>query len=160
AETLPVETGLEGDDVTGDELAGRAGEPGALVHLEADAVTEAVEEAAIEHLARCLRQLGRVARRLEHIAHEPEDVLPGDPGARRRERAVECSFYEPVVLDDLARRLADDEGAGHVRVARGLLVPGEQIDDDRLAGGDRAEAHLVADCTLRAGSDDELVGDG
>src|SRR6266536_1718574 len=110
AEALPVETGLERDDVTGDEVARSAAEPGRLVHLEADAVAEPVEEAVVEHLARGLRELRRVARVLEHLADESEDVHPRDAGPGRLERAVERLLNEPVVLDDLVRRLADDVG--------------------------------------------------
>src|SRR3954451_9061318 len=51
AVAVPVDPGLDGDDVPRDELAGRATQRGLLVDLEADAVAERVVEAVLEDLA-------------------------------------------------------------------------------------------------------------
>src|SRR5205807_132524 len=63
-----IQAGLERDHVSGDEIVADDRQPRALVHLEADAVAEPVEEAAVEHLARLLRQLRRIPVLGEEVA--------------------------------------------------------------------------------------------
>ena len=87
-------------------------------------------------------------------------LAAGDPGLDRRDRALERFLAEPVVLRQLLGHLADDEDARHVREAAGLAVAREKVEADRLTGGDRARAHVVADGRLGAVRDDELVGKG
>ena len=81
--------------------------------------------------------------------------LPGDAGADRGDRLVEGLLDEPVVLDELLGRLADDVGPRHVGVAGGVAVLRPEVDDDRLSRRDRPGAHLVADSALGAVGDDE-----
>src|SRR5436853_3215927 len=58
-----IEPGLDGDDVARDErLLRQQSHAGLLVHLEADAVAEPVEEPVDERLARGLRPLRGLAR--------------------------------------------------------------------------------------------------
>src|SRR5262249_2586124 len=154
-----VEAGLDRDDVSGHEGIA-AGDPhaGLLVHLEADAVAQTVEEALLQNLARLLRELGPVPVLLEELARADVDVAPRDAGLDRFEGVVERLPAEPVVLDELTGRLADHVGPGHVRKARRLAVTRPQVDDDRLAGHDPAGAHLVPDRALGTVRDDELVG--
>src|SRR2546425_522270 len=69
-----VEPGLDGDDVAGDEgLLRDAPHARRLVHLEADAVAERVEEAVLERLAWRLRALRGLARRFEDVAGDVEE---------------------------------------------------------------------------------------
>src|ERR671910_1232856 len=159
AELRLVEPRLERDHVADLDRAGVAGEPRSLVDLEPDAVAEPVVEAAVEHLALLLRELCRVARLVEDVAHPLEDLASGGPRLDVFERPVERRLDEPVVLDELLRRLADTERAGHVGVAAGLAVAREEVEHDRLAGRGRAGAEVVAERRLRAVGDDHLVGD-
>src|SRR5215211_9250623 len=79
AEALPVETGLERDHVAGDELlfADQA-HARLLVHLEANAVPEAVVEAFVEHLSLLLSALRRQSLRLEDLAADLVNGLAVD----------------------------------------------------------------------------------
>src|SRR4051812_13213140 len=66
--------GLDGDDVPGHErLPARAPERGGLVDLEADAVTEAEEEAVAQRLPGRLRALRGMPGGLEDIAGHAVD---------------------------------------------------------------------------------------
>src|SRR5579863_2116602 len=79
AEAPAVETRLDGDDIAGDELfAPGHAQARLFVHLEADAMAEAVEEAVLEWLVRHLRALGHVARRFEDVARSVEEGSAGD----------------------------------------------------------------------------------
>src|SRR4029077_17604817 len=89
-----------------------------LVHLEADAVPETVDEALFEDLARLLGHLRLVAVLLEQLARADEELTAGHARLDRAESILECLQAELLVLDDLLRRLADDVRAGHVRKAR------------------------------------------
>src|SRR4051812_21985336 len=152
-----VEPGLDGDDVARDELARRAPEPGLLVHLEPDAVAEAVEETVLQHLPRLLRELRREAVLVEELADRPVQLAARDSGLDPRHRQLERLRAQVLVADELRVGGADDEGPRHVRVAAGLAVAREEVEDDRLARRDRAVAHLVADRGLGAVRDDELL---
>src|SRR5262249_22089354 len=128
-----VEARLDGDDVAGDEVGAHSAEARLLVHLEADAVPERVEEAVLEHLAGRLRELRRVTVGLEQLAGLAMEVGAADAGPNARDRPVERLTAEPVVLDELRGRLADDVGARQVREAGGLAVAREEVDQHRLA---------------------------
>ena len=106
------------------------------MHLEADAVAKGVVEALEERLARTLRELRRIAGLLEDAASDLVQLAAGDTRAHRRERTLERGKAEPVVLDELRRRLADAERARRVGIAAGFAVAREDVDDDRLAGPD------------------------
>src|SRR5919197_4154784 len=67
-----VQAGLDRDHVTGNEIVPVSSHIRELVHLEADAVAEAVEEAVLEHLAGLLAQQSLVAGMLEVLAHRLE----------------------------------------------------------------------------------------
>src|SRR5262245_2455167 len=97
AEAGAVEPRLDREHVTGDELvvAGHA-EHRLLVHLEADAVAERVEEAAVERLALGLRPQGRIARALEDVADAVEHRLAGHARADRLARVLERLAGETV----------------------------------------------------------------
>src|SRR3954454_2740985 len=82
AHARAIEAGLDRDHVADDEIVTAAGHRGRLVHLEADTVTEPVEEAAREHLAGLLRQLCRIAVRVEHLACDLHQLPPIDAGLR------------------------------------------------------------------------------
>ncbi len=153
------EPGLHRHHVTGDERRGRS-EPHArvLVHLQADAVAEPVEEALLERLAEILRQQRLVAVLGEQLARRAVELVARGAAAHAGDRLVERPLDEPVVLDELLGRLAHAVRAGHVGVAAGLAVLGPEVDDDRLAGRDRAGAHVVTDRALPAVGDDQLVG--
>ena len=79
-----------------------------LVHLEPDAVPEAVEEAAVEHLARLLRELRRMAVLLEEVGGDLHQRAAVDAGLHGGDDAVERLLAEAVPLDELRRRLADE----------------------------------------------------
>src|SRR5438034_1292550 len=108
-------------------------------------------------VGRLLGEQRRETVLLEDVTGEAVQVLAGNPGLDGRNRAVERLAAEPVVLAQLVGRLADHEGAGHVRVAAGLAVAREEVEADRLVRRDRAGAHVVADRRLGAVRDDELV---
>src|SRR5262249_21488372 len=154
-----VEPGLESDHVAVDEVAGIAAQPGLLVNLEADAVPEAVEEAVLEHLAVTLVQTGGIARLVEEFRDEHVDVTARDARLDGLAGALECLEDQRVVGDELLGRLAHREGSGHVRVARGLPVARPEVENDRLARLDLAGTHLVADRSLGAVGDDELLAE-
>ena len=61
--------------VPGDSSEGRR-----LVHLEADPVSERMEEALLEHLSRRLAALRRQAGPLVRLAREPVQLLACRPG--------------------------------------------------------------------------------
>src|SRR5689334_4077941 len=58
---LAVEPRLDRDDIAGDEIVVHAAHVRPLVHVEADAVPEPVEEPVLEHFAVVLGALGRIA---------------------------------------------------------------------------------------------------
>src|SRR5262249_40639300 len=79
AEAGVVEAGFDGDDVAGDErVTARHSHPRLLVHLQPDAVPEAVNEAVLEHLARLLAQRRAIAVLLEELARPDEDLAALD----------------------------------------------------------------------------------
>ena len=119
------------------------------MHLEPDPVAEPVVEAVLEHLARRFESCVGWPASWKRSQTSRKTSAPGDPGADRLERPVERLLAERVVPDDLLRRLADDERARHVRVARRLDVPRPEVDHDRLARADLPGAHVVADRALR-----------
>ena len=149
AETLAVEAGLDGEHVAGDDLLSNPPEAGELVHLESDAVPETVEEALLQHLPGHLRKLGLEALGLEELADRPMRLGAPDPGADGRIGEVEPLANERVIADELLGRLAQAEGAGHVRVTAGGGIAREEVDDDRLALADRPGSRLVADGRVR-----------
>ena len=154
-----VEPGLDGDDVACEELRPRQPpHAGRLVHLEADAVAEPVEEPVTERLAGLFRPQRRLARRLEDVAREVEDGARVDAGPNLGDGLVESLLAEPMPLANVVGHVADDEGASHVRVDGGRVVAREDVDDERRVRRDRPGAHLVTDGALRAGRDDVLVG--
>src|SRR5579864_7346716 len=159
AVTRAIEAWLERDHVAGDEVVSDDRQPRAFVHFEADAVAEPVEEAAVEHLARLLRQLRGVAGRGEDIAGDLHEVASVHAGFRRLGRPVERLLAQPVVLADLVGNISDDVGPRHVGVDGRLGVARPQVEDDWLAGRDHAGSHVVPDGALGAVRDDELVGD-
>src|ERR671918_2211505 len=69
AEAFAVEARFDGEHVAGHDLVAVPAQAGQLVHLEADAVAEAVEEALLEHLPWGLRELGGIAVPLEELAN-------------------------------------------------------------------------------------------
>src|SRR5438067_1876470 len=87
---LSVGARLERDDVAGDQLVvAGAAEARVLVHVQADAVAETVEEAVAKDRPRLLRALRRVPRGLVHVTGRLPDGLPARPGARRAARRLE-----------------------------------------------------------------------
>src|SRR5436305_1465016 len=112
-----------------------------LVHLEADAVAEAVEEAADEDLAGSFVQLRLVAVLVEEVTHHHHQVAAVDARLRRCRRLLERLLAEAVVLAQLVARRADDVRARHVRVHAGLAVAWKEIEDDRLVRQQLAGAH-------------------
>ena len=84
---------------------------------------------------------------------------PGTPGLIASIASSSAGLHEHLVVDELLRRLADDEGARHVGEAAGLAVARPDVDDDRLTLGDPPVTPFVADRALRAVRDDGLVGD-
>src|SRR5215218_3149889 len=116
AVALAVQAGLDRDDVAGDErLVTEQPEVRRLVHLEAHAVPEAVEEPLVERLAGLLRPLGLLARLLEDVARDLEELETRDARLDRIDRAVDGLLDEAMPLDDLLVRLADHECPRHVR---------------------------------------------
>ena len=97
---------------------------------------------------------------MEEIADCLVHLPPVDPGPDHGDGAVERLPDQRLVLADLVRRLADDEGARHVGVAAGRLVDREEIEEDDVVGADRTRAHVVPDRGLGAVRDDRLVGRG
>src|ERR671937_353943 len=79
-----VQAWLDRDHVTGNEVVPVSPHVRELVHLEADAVAEAVEEAVLEHLAGRLAQLGLVTSLLEVLAHLLKELAPVDAGLHAR----------------------------------------------------------------------------
>ena len=142
-----------------EKLVARPEDVRALVHLEADPVARPVEEAAVDDLAGLLRQRRRVPVLGEEVADQPHEVEAVDARPGRRRGAVEGLLREAVVLAQLLRDVSDDVRARHVGEDRGLAVAREDVEDDRLAGQDRAGAHVVPDRPLRAVGDYELVGE-
>jgi hypothetical protein len=67
------------------------------VHLQADAVAEAVVEAVLEYLAVALVQSGRIALLVEALAGQDVDVAARDARLDRRERPLEDLVDELVV---------------------------------------------------------------
>src|SRR5437763_12506334 len=97
AVALPVEAGLDRDDVAGDELlVGDEAEVRLLVHLEPDSVAEPVEEPVGERLACLLRALRGLARGLEDLARAVEDRLAVRTRADLGDRAIERLLAQPV----------------------------------------------------------------
>ena len=159
ADRRVVAARLDRDDVAGDErAAGQQPHVRAFVHLEADAVPEAVEEPAVEHLAGRLRALGRIPGGLVHLAGSVEDRPAVDARADERRRRVERRLGQRVPLANLVRHRPGDDRAGHVGEAGGRIVARPEIEDDRVAEPDRAVAHLVAGRALRSRRDDEVLG--
>src|SRR4029079_6500379 len=115
------------------------------MHLEPDPVAERVVEAVLEHLAGLLRAQRRVAVLLEDVARDLEQVGAGDYRLRRGDRAVEFLLAELVPLEQLVRRRADHEHAGHVGETARVAVAREEVEADRLAREDRARAPVCAD---------------
>ena len=121
-------------------------------------MAEPVEEAVRERLARLLRALRRLARRLVDLARAVEDCATVGPVLDLGKRAVERLLRQPVPLAHVVRHVADDERARHVAEHERLVVTRPDVDHDRHPGLDRPRAHVVADGALRPGRDDEVVG--
>ena len=79
------------------------------MHLEPDAVAEAVEEALLEHLARLLRELRLVPVLLEELADGAVRLGARDAGPDGRVRDVECLAPRLVIANELFRRLAENK---------------------------------------------------
>ena len=121
-----------------------------LVHLEADAVAERVEEALLERLARLLRALRRIAGGLEDLAaSRRRPTAPVTPGRMSVDGALEGLLAEAVPLGELVGNVADDERARHVGAAGRLVVARPEVDHDRLArarSGPSPRWWPIADC--------------
>src|SRR4051794_10144983 len=156
AVALAVGARLERDDVAHDQLVTRAAEPRLLVHVEADAVAQTVEEPIAEDLPVRLRPLCRNAGLLVDLARDVVDLATmrarTDGCARRLERLL-C---QPVPLGELAGDLADRERARHVRIARRLVVDRPDVDDDRRALTQGAGARVVTDSARGTRGDDDI----
>src|SRR5882762_4087295 len=158
---LAVAPGLDRDHVAGLQRQLRSeAHAGLLVHLEPDAVTEPVEEAFGEGLALLLRALCRLAGRLEDLARAVEDRAAVRAVLDLGDRAVERLLRERVPLLYVLRHVADDVRARHVAEHERLVVARPDVDHDRHTGPDRPRPHVVADRSLRARSDDEVVRSG
>src|SRR5438128_2075195 len=155
APATAVETGLEGDDIPGDELLSDPRQARLLVDLEADAVPERVEVAVLDDLSGLLVQQRLVAFAMERLARDREHLGASRTGLDRGERRVERLLAEPVVPAQLVGHLADAERTRHIGEARGLSVLGPEVNHDRLPGLNLAGAHIVPDRRLRAVRDDE-----
>src|SRR5205823_9102335 len=102
AEPGPVETGLDREDLAALQLfVPDHAEHGQLVHLEADAVAERMEEALLERLPLALRALRRLAGRLEDLAAALVDGLAGDTRAQVLLGPVERLLAEAMPLHQL-----------------------------------------------------------
>src|SRR5262245_16531807 len=154
-----VEPGLDRDHVALDQLARIAAEPGLLVHLQPDPVSEAVVEAVLEHLAVTLVQPGRVALLVEALAGQHIDVAARDTWPHSFQRQLKHLVDEALVRRQLLGRLPDHERSGHVGVAGRRAVTRPEVQDDRLVRFDLAGSHLVADGRLGPVRDDELVAE-
>src|SRR5690348_11115720 len=87
AVALPVAARLDGDHVARPQLLlGGAAHTRGLVHLEADAMPEAVEETLVERLPRFLRALRQLPRRFEDLARSVEDRTAVDAVLDLRDR--------------------------------------------------------------------------
>ena len=118
-----VDAGLNGHDVAGLQRGGaRRGEPRALVHLEPDAVPEAVAEV-----------LG-VPGRVDDLARDGIDVAAGRPRAHRGQRLLLSALDELVDLAVAEVKLAGGERPRAVRAVAVELAP--PVDDDQGALGD------------------------
>src|SRR5436305_184846 len=159
AVAVAIQAGLDRDHVALDELPGVAAQPGLLVHFQADAVAQAVEEPVLEDLAVALGQARRVGRLVEELAREHVDVAARDARLHRLDRSLERFVNVLVVGGELLGRLADHERARHVGVAGRLSVARPEVEHDRLVRLDLPGTHLVADRGLGAMGDDELVAE-
>src|SRR5262245_55261934 len=122
APAAAVEPGLERDDVSGQQFVACARQARLLVNVEADAGAERVEVPALDDFPGLLVQHRLVTGAVEGLARDGEDFRSRRAGAHRLERAVERLLDEPLVVDELLRRLADAVRARHVREAGGLGV--------------------------------------
>ena len=136
AERRVIEAGLERDHVAGDELPARhAAQVRPLVHLEADAVAEPVEEAAVAapRPSVFVRWVSYpAASKTSHAAAKTVPAL--DAGARRapsRRRAPPSSAR--CHSRTCSEAGADDERPGHVGETRRGAVARPEVEDDRLA---------------------------
>jgi hypothetical protein len=127
------------------------------VHLEADAVPEAVEEPVGERNAVLLRAGRLLARRLEDLARPVEDVLAARAVPDLGDRAVERLLAQSVPRGHVLRHVTDDERARHVAVDVRGVVARPDVDHDRHPRLDRAGAHVVPHRALRPRRDDEVV---
>jgi hypothetical protein len=129
------------------------------VDVQADAVAEPMRVAVDDRLAGRLGPLCRPAGGLEGLArggvHGGAVRTGPDDGVRRRERVTAQAPHLPQRLGRL--RTARHERPRHVGPAPRPAVAGEQVHDDRLAGGERALAHLVIRGALWAGRDHRVV---
>ena len=98
-----------------------------------------------------------VARVLEDLADELVEL----PAVRTRPDlgggAAERLLHEPVPFLHLGRRVAEEVRPRHIRVAGGLLVLREEVEDDQLVRPDLAGAAVVADRRLRAVRHDHVA---
>ena len=138
----------------------RAAESRTLVDLEPDAVAEAVVVAVAQDLAVGLRQLRRLARGDVGLARAAEDRVRVGARPHLGIDELERPLRQlPVLLQlGVGRAAAGDERARHVGPAARLAVARPDVDDHRLARGDRAGADLVAVRRLRAVRDDHVAG--
>ena len=157
---MSVEAGLDGDHVARHELVSQAAEPGSLVDREADPVAGPVVEAVLQNLSLGLVQLRRKSMVVEEVADEPMHVLAVHPRTDLCDREVERLLHELLVRPDLVGGLAHDEDSGHVRIAGGLTVDREQVEQHDLVDSDLARTHVVPHRGLRAVRDDRLFSRG
>jgi len=125
------------------------------VHLEAEAMAGAVEEAD----GALGRVLGLVAAGREDLDALGVDTAAVDAGADRLERG---ELRGADGGDERAlgvAGLAAEKGARHVPVVTGFADPREDIDDDQLVGAQRTRAALVRVARLVAAGGDGVERD-
>src|SRR5918996_3472262 len=96
---------------------------------------------------------------VEELADRPVELLPGDTRPNLPAGEIERLAAEPVVADELLRRLAETKGPRHVGIAAGLGVSRVEVGHDRLAWHDGTVARLVPNRGLSAVRGDDDVGD-
>ena len=107
---------------------------GRLVHLEADAVAEAVEEALGRAPRRPSSCAGSDSPRPRRRRRRLEDRAALDAGADQRgRRSSSAVLGERVPLAHLIRHRPGDDRAGHVGEAGGGIVAGPEVEDDGVA---------------------------
>ena len=155
---MAIEARLDRDDIARNELLTEHPYGGRLVDLEADTVPEPVVEAVPQHFSLGLGELCRKAPLGEELGDEAVDSAPVHTGLDLRDRELERLTTQAVPLPNLVRDVADHERARQIRIAGGLEVDREEVEQDDVVRGDLAGPHVVADRRLRPVRDDHLLG--